>query len=213
MGIKSRLCRTDLVEDHLTQLWLREEADKFMAINSAYGGTVAAGMIARLWSMPGGASPEDLQRMTEAVMRNDGPRDRAIAWFRKVVADDQSLGQILKHAATLQIWLRDECVEIANRLDQAGSLDVVGDGFTRAAHWSVRWLLERDQLESIQHMLASVDLGQEFEGALRLLDSENAEPMQLICRRIGNLPPNPHLQTVSFCEPDAWWGTIAKHSL
>lgn len=222
-----RLERTDLVNEEITEQWLCKEVDRWLATGRPYGKCVAAGMIARLWTPPPGTAAEVLRRVTEAVIADDSPQARAFRWFERPSKDARAIDQIVSHATTLQIWLRDERAELEREVEDAPQ--GTDKDRWRAANHAVRWLLERDQLESVHLMLSSAGMRDELETLLRHLDKENRMPMLRACEKIGNfrlepaagppwlehpvargrLPGHPQLLAVFGRELDAWWGRAA----
>lgn len=209
-------------EEGLVAGWLIDELIKWSnGSGYPYGNCVAAGVIARFWTSAG----ENSGQTVETALACAGPRGRAFAWFKRASEDLETVRRIVSHASGLQIWLRDERYELERAVESAsGPKD-----YWRTANHAIRWLLERDQLESVHLMLSSAGLQDELQTLLRHLDQENRVPMEEVCRKIGgfkfepgagppwlslpvhsgSLPRHPHLFAVFCREPDSWWGAAA----
>jgi len=189
-----------LVGNNKMETWLEMEVNEWLSINIPYGDCVAAGLLARLWRPCRGMAGEELRRIYE----QETPRGRAVAWFKSANPDQETVRKIVDHAVTLQILLRDECIEISH----AAELDR-----SKASRYAIRWLLERDHLESLHFLLSNIGMKEQLEDALKLLDSENSKSMSETCMRLGKLD-NVHLLAVFCFEPDNWWGRcIFGHEL
>lgn len=168
--------------------WLDAHVRELLAGNDAMATVVAAGALLRLWSPQSAEGRAALSHR----LRNGAADivDRARAWSSRVDRWDEIEDAALLRAAALH--------EQLERLEEAG-------GTAALAALAVR---ERDQLESAAALLLAIDRGRELSAALAALDREAELHLSALAAWSG-AGADPHLDAVSWREPDAWWGRLA----
>ena len=173
----------------------------------------------RCW---GGFAVGPVQRMRKLGLSSDPaietpispPRGSALEYFEEAIEGQSpsaaARGWYQQLDKGIQCAAEDEACDLADDLRPAlhelTALASAPDGerFLRAA---LRWVLVRDDLECFAFLLGRKRRGTKIQDSLERLDREAANHLSIFSGL--DLCKDPRLRTVSWQEPDQWWGRLA----
>lgn len=162
--------------------WLAEHIESLRSSNEPTAPLAAVGALVRFFTP---AEPDDPSAGAPQVIRG------ARGWARSI--DEEAWTQ-----------LEDAMRERAARLVEASR-----DLETAPAARIVELALERDVIESIATAARLAGHGDELVQSMRALDREARARLSAITERAATTD-HPRLAHVSWSEPEAWWGTLAR---
>ena len=183
--------------------WLIGYARALFNERHRYSQALAVGLMGRLWSpphsslgrasRPDGGAPDDF----EELIARPPPSAVARSWYEQL---DKSI----------QCAAEDEACDLADDLRPAlyelTALASLPDG-ERLLRAALRWATVRDDLECLAFLLGRKRRGTKLQGSLEHLDRETANHLSIFSGQ--DLCKDPRLRTVSWQEPDQWWGRLA----
>jgi hypothetical protein len=166
--------------------WLRRRADRLAAQDSSDSRLAAVGCLARLWCAPAG-TPIAIEPIP---IGDSGLRPRIERWLRAL--DERACAGVERSAIVEALAVQEE-LERPPLDDEA-----------RALH--ARAMIDRrDDLESIRWSLTMLGHGERLEQVLVGLDATAEDHLGDFEGLVEN---DEHLDTVSWQEIDAWWGSV-----
>ena len=183
--------------------WLIGYGRALFSERNRYSQVVAVGLLGRLWSPPSSSSG-----------RVSPPRGSALDYFEEAIEGQSpsaaARGWYQQLDKGIQCAAEDEACDLADDLRPAlhelTALASLPDG-ERLPRAALRWVTVRDDLESFAFLLGRQRRGTKLQGSLERLDREAANHLSIFSGL--DLCKDPRLRTVSWQEPDQWWGRLA----
>lgn len=168
--------------------WLESEVSAGLASSSLWQKTAAVGLLSRLWS-PGGRAAEYAEKMMSGWQQ---PSMRVSQWAAQLSGAQR--GAIEKLAM-------QQIAALSAQLDTLH--EAVVEESPEAVSIAVNLLRQRDDIESVDAVLRAAG-SRVLEAALAAADLNAQSQMALFVEL--SLPYDARLSSVSWQEPDAWWG-------
>ncbi|WP_147444776.1 hypothetical protein [Corallococcus sp. CA053C] len=182
-----------LLGQTVVQTWLLKLAKEFAESRRPFKRVAAAGVLARLWSSPNKTSRERTQKWLSAGHMD--PTAAAVKWFQMLEADQQEL---IESSAIYEWHEIEKEFEDIIELNQEDPDSI---------HEMARaWIHRRDDLQSVMFLLRRADIGSAIARGLSKFDARAAAYRELWS--LIDLRDDERLCSVSWQEPDSWWGSI-----
>lgn len=175
--------------------WLLEASEQLADEAWNLARVAAAGLVARLWSPPIHASRSERAHYLSPDF--EGPAHLATAWFSALPTDTR---ESVERSALFEVGALQE------RLQELE--DVAMEDPEQAEVLGRSWLHRRDDLQGVLFLLKRAGTGDVLEEGLRSLDAQASEFPSYWA--LLELEGDERLRAVSWQEPDAWWGRLAR---